>query len=94
MLRLWQPMIVPGLFQTAGYARALFVAAGSDEDQADGLVTARLDRQAILDRAGPPHVVTVLDEAVLHRLIGSPQIMADQLGFLAERATLAHVSGL
>lgn len=92
MLRLWQPMIVPGLFQTAGYARALFVAAGSDEDQADGLVTARLDRQAILDRARPPHVVTVLDEAVFHRLIGSPQIMADQLGFLAERATLAHVS--
>lgn len=92
MLRYWQPVIVPGLFQIAGYARALFLAAGADDEQADGLVKARLDRQAILERPDPPHVVTVLDEAVLHRLIGSPQVMTEQLGYLAERATLAHVS--
>lgn len=92
MLRYWQPIIVPGLFQTAGYAQALFVAVGADDEQADDLVRARLDRQAILERAEPPHVVTVLDEAVLHRLIGSPQIMTEQLGYLAERATLPHVS--
>ncbi|MBV9857701.1 MAG: helix-turn-helix transcriptional regulator [Streptosporangiaceae bacterium] len=92
MLRYWQPIIVPGLFQTAEYARALFVAAGKDADQADELVTARLERQAILDRSDPPQVVTVLDESVLHRLIGSPQIMAEQLAHLAERATLPHAS--
>ena len=92
MLRYWQPIIVPGLFQTAGYARALFVAVGADDEQAGDLVRARLDRQAILERAEPPHVVTVLDEAVLHRLTGSPQIMTEQLGYLAERATLPHVS--
>ena len=92
MLRYWQPVIVPGLFQIAEYARALFLAVGCDDEQADGLVTARLDRQAILERPDPPHVVTVLDEAVLHRLIGSPQVMTEQLGYLAERATLPHVS--
>jgi Domain of unknown function (DUF5753) len=48
MLRYWQPVIVPGLFQTAEYARALFVAAGADDEQADDLVKARLDRQVIL----------------------------------------------
>src|SRR5579862_5765052 len=58
MLRYWQPVIVPGLFQTAGYARALFAAAGADDDQADDLVKARLDRQVILERPEPPHVVT------------------------------------
>jgi transcriptional regulator with XRE-family HTH domain len=82
-LKIWQPLIVPGLFQTAEYARALFLAAGADCDRADDLVAVRLDRQAILDRADPPHVVAVIDEQVLHRLIGSAQVMADQLAHLA-----------
>jgi hypothetical protein len=91
MLRIWQPLIIPGLLQTAGYARALFLAAGADEDQAEDMVKARLDRQEILDRPGPPDLVTVLDESVLHRLIGSPQVMADQLSYIAERAMLPHI---
>jgi transcriptional regulator with XRE-family HTH domain len=41
-LKVWQPLIIPGLFQTAEYARALFIAAGEDSDRADELVTARL----------------------------------------------------
>jgi transcriptional regulator with XRE-family HTH domain len=84
MLRLWSPVLVPGLLQTAGYARALFLATGLDEDAAQEHVLVRLDRQAILERPHPPHVVTVLDQAVLHRLIGSPQVMADQLMHIAE----------
>ena len=84
MLRLWSPVLVPGLLQTAGYARALFLATGLDEDAAQEHVSVRLDRQAILERPHPPHVVTVLDQSVLHRLIGSPQVMADQLMHIAE----------
>jgi transcriptional regulator with XRE-family HTH domain len=83
-LRLWSPVLVPGLLQTAGYARALFVAVGMDTDKADEHVAARLERQTILDRPDPPNVLAVLDEAVLHRLIGSPQVMADQLVHIAE----------
>jgi hypothetical protein len=49
-------------------------------------VNARLDRQAILDRADPPDVTIVLDEAVLHRLIGTPAIMHDVLVQVAEVA--------
>jgi transcriptional regulator with XRE-family HTH domain len=92
MLRIWQPLVMPGLFQTAEYARALFLAAGADQDRADDLVTVRLDRQAILERPDPPHVVAVIDESVLHRLIGSPQIMADQLAHLADQAERPNVS--
>jgi transcriptional regulator with XRE-family HTH domain len=91
-LKIWQPLIVPGLFQIAEYARALFRAAGANQDRADDLVTVRLDRQTILDRPNPPHVVTVLDESVLHRLIGSPQIMAAQLTHLAELAEHTSIS--
>jgi transcriptional regulator with XRE-family HTH domain len=91
MLRIWQPLIIPGLLQTSEYARALFLAAGADEEQAEDMVKARLDRQAILDRPGFPDLVTVLDESVLQRLIGSPQVMADQLSYIAERAALPHI---
>jgi transcriptional regulator with XRE-family HTH domain len=92
MLRIWQPLVIPGLFQTADYARALFLAAGADQDRADDLVTVRLDRQAILERPDPPHVVAVINESVLHGLIGSPQIMADQLAHLADQAERPNIS--
>jgi transcriptional regulator with XRE-family HTH domain len=92
MLRLWSPVLVPGLLQTAGYARALFLATGLDEDSAEEHVAVRLGRQAILERPRPPLVVVVLDESVLRRLIGSPQVMADQLIHIAELAERPSVS--
>jgi hypothetical protein len=72
--------------QTAEYARALFLAEQTDisDDAIDALVAARLQRRSIFDRADPADVVVVLDEAVLHRLIGSPQVMHDALVHLAE----------
>jgi DNA-binding XRE family transcriptional regulator len=91
-LRLWSPTLIPGLLQTAEYARALFVAAGADEESASDLVAARLERQSIFDRPSPPHVVAVLDESVLHRLIGSVAIMADQLAHVASVSERLHVS--
>jgi transcriptional regulator with XRE-family HTH domain len=91
-IRIWQPLIIPGLLQTGEYARALFVAAGADEDRATDLVNARLERQAILDRSQSPHVIAVLDESVLHRLIGSAQVMADQLAHLADVAGRPNIS--
>jgi transcriptional regulator with XRE-family HTH domain len=91
-LRLWSPVLVPGLLQTAEYARALAVATGLDEDAAQGHVAVRLERQAILDRPCPPHVVAVMDESVLRRLIGSPQVTADQLTHVAELSERPNLS--
>jgi hypothetical protein len=71
-LRLWSPVLLPGLLQTAEYARALFLAMGVDEQAADEQVAVRLGRQGILDRPDSPHLVTVLYEAVLHHLVGRP----------------------
>ncbi|MGH3189275.1 MAG: DUF5753 domain-containing protein, partial [Streptosporangiaceae bacterium] len=49
------------------------------------------ERQAILDRADAPEVLAVLDEMVLHRLVGSPEVMYDALVHLAELAERPNV---
>jgi transcriptional regulator with XRE-family HTH domain len=91
-LRVWSPLLVPGLLQTADYARTLFLAAGFTDDQANELTGARLERQAILERAAPPQVTFVLDETVLHRQIGSYVTMAEQLEHIASVSELRNVN--
>jgi len=76
----WEPLLVPGLLQTPEYARAILAAEpDTTEDQLEELVSARLGRHAIFDRPKPPKLWALLDEAVLHRLIGSPETVHDQL---------------
>lgn len=74
-LRLWQPIIVPGLLQTADYARALFMSGQTDtsDDAIDALVAARIGRQALLNGASPPDVLVVLDELVLRPYVSVNQ---------------------
>jgi transcriptional regulator with XRE-family HTH domain len=80
-LRTWEPLVIPGLLQTAEYARALFLAAQADisDEAIDQSVAARIGRQRIFDKPDRPNLLVVLDEAVLHRLIGTPKITYDQL---------------
>lgn len=59
-------------------------SADTTDENLEELVGARLERQAILDRPRPPELWVALDEAVLHRLIGSGKIMHDQLLHLAD----------
>jgi transcriptional regulator with XRE-family HTH domain len=83
-LRGFEHVLVPGLLQTPEYARAvLAMRPNSTEDQTEELVTARLERQVILDRDQPPLLWVVLDEAALHRDVGDSKIMHDQLTHLA-----------
>jgi len=49
-------------------------------------------RQAILDREDPPSLWVVLDEFVLYRDIGGPEVMAAQLAHLAEMTKRMHVT--
>lgn len=83
-LRIWQPLILPGLVQTAAYARAIFATTGLSDERIEEFVQARLVRQEILEREEPPTIVIVLDESVLHRLIGSTETMHEQLARLIE----------
>ncbi|MEH0845468.1 helix-turn-helix transcriptional regulator [Micromonospora sp. CPCC 205711] len=84
-LRWFEPLYVPGLLQTEGYARAILVGAGLfGLDEIEQQVTARLDRQAVLTRDRPPLLTTVIDEYVLRRRIGRPEVMREQLRHLVK----------
>ncbi len=78
----YQAQLVYGLLQTPEYARAV-LGVRSDGDL-DAKVAARMERQRILTREQPPMAWVVLDEAVLHRRIGSREIMRNQLARLLE----------
>jgi hypothetical protein len=92
-MRTLETTVVPGLLQTPQYARAVTRAAVKDLDDRDldALVEVRLARQDVL-RADPPLVLSaVLDEAVLRREVGGPEVMARQLERLMEAARLPQV---
>ncbi|MFL6053012.1 MAG: Scr1 family TA system antitoxin-like transcriptional regulator [Actinoallomurus sp.] len=78
-LRAFELSVVHGLLQNEEYARALL---GGNE----AAVQARMARQEILRRSDPepPFLVCVLDESVLWREVGSPEVMRRQLQHLVE----------
>jgi hypothetical protein len=85
---------VPGLLQTEDYARTVHRAQlidGRDED-IDRLVRVRMARQELLTAEDAPQVWLVINEAVLRRLVGGPDVMRAQLQRLAEAATLPKVT--
>ncbi|MFB7450819.1 Scr1 family TA system antitoxin-like transcriptional regulator [Streptomyces sp. NPDC056194] len=79
-LSTYQAQLVYGLLQTEEYARA--VLGVENPGRLDEMVAARMDRQRILGREHPPVLCVVLDEAVLHRQIGSAEVMRNQLAHL------------
>ncbi|MFC8265212.1 Scr1 family TA system antitoxin-like transcriptional regulator [Streptomyces cinereoruber] len=73
--------LVPGVLQTARYARAVLRpnVTPRSEEEGDKLLVTRLERAKILSDPATPLFCALLDEAVLHRHVGSPEIMAEQL---------------
>jgi transcriptional regulator with XRE-family HTH domain len=93
-LRTYEPHYVTGLLQTPRYARAV-LGGGFPNDRDEDLrrrVGLRLRRQSLLERAGSPTLWTVLEEAVLHRMVGGPEVMREQIDRLLEVSELEHVS--
>jgi len=88
--------MVPGFFQTPGYARAAIAgtAPGLHLTEVERRMEARQARQKALfdDRREPPTVHVLLDESAVHRQVGGPQAMREQLARLAEIAEWANVT--
>ncbi|MEU1601712.1 helix-turn-helix transcriptional regulator [Micromonospora matsumotoense] len=91
-IRSYQSLLVPGLLQTEEYARAVLSTGGLlPPDEVAQLVGGRLERQVLLDRVPPAQLVFVIDEVVLHRVVGDRSTMAQQVGHLAAVAGREHV---
>ncbi|KOU52336.1 helix-turn-helix domain-containing protein [Streptomyces sp. WM6378] len=86
VLRPYVTFIVHGLFQTEEYARAL-IGGGYPpwpEQRVEELVEARMARKALFDRTPVALIELVLEESVLRRVIGSPEVMRRQMLHLVE----------
>ncbi|GAB3501688.1 helix-turn-helix domain-containing protein [Amycolatopsis cihanbeyliensis] len=93
-LQTFQALLVPGLLQTEQYAREVIRAMRPDTGESDiqRRVAARMARQDLLTDSNPPEYWAVIDEAVLHRAVGSREVMARQLHRLVEVARMPHVT--
>ncbi|WP_372351749.1 helix-turn-helix domain-containing protein [Streptomyces sp. KL116D] len=91
----YQTQVVPGLLQTPEYMRAVFdssyppLAAETTEDW----VGARIDRQRIWERKHPPAAHFIIEEAVLHKPVGGPDVMRGQYRRILELGRL-HCMGV
>jgi hypothetical protein len=93
LIRTYEVQFVPGLLQTADYARAVILLGhrGAPDEEIERRVRLRMERQELLRRSDPPQLWAVLDEAALRRPIGGPQVMRAQLDALIEATTSPHV---
>ncbi|XMN08126.1 helix-turn-helix domain-containing protein [Streptomyces griseobrunneus] len=93
-LQLFVTNVVHGLFQTEAYARAL-IGGGYpplSDQRVEELVELRMDRKALFDRDPLPMIEIIIDEAVLRHVIGSEEIMREQLLHLVECARRRNVT--
>jgi len=86
--------IMPGLLQTPDYARSVVRAAVPKwvPEVVKQRVDGRMARQQLLFSEHPPHFEAVVDESVLHRVVGSPAVMRAQLERLLLVADLPSVT--
>ncbi|MCP2343565.1 helix-turn-helix domain-containing protein [Actinomadura rupiterrae] len=95
LIRSWQDAVIPGLLQTEAYARALIGVVADlrgETSLVQRRVEARMLRRTLLQREHPPHLHAVIDEAVLHRQVGGPAAMQDQLIHLEAMARRPNVT--
>jgi transcriptional regulator with XRE-family HTH domain len=78
----YEPSVIPGLFQTQEYARALLRALGNSEDQIERRLEARTQRQHMLEAPDRPELDFILGEAALCRPIGGEDTMREQIAYL------------
>jgi transcriptional regulator with XRE-family HTH domain len=86
---------VPGLLQTVGYARAMHKTAVPvlTAERIEEFVEVRLTRQRkLLERDPPLRLIAVIDEAMLHRAVGGPDVMTEQMDRLVESARQPNIT--
>ncbi|HTU74487.1 MAG TPA: helix-turn-helix transcriptional regulator [Trebonia sp.] len=93
-IRSFEIQFVNALFQTEDYARAVTRLGHqvARPGEIEHRVALRLKRQELLSRPSPPRIWSVMDESVLRRPVGGPQVLRAQLLRLIELASMPHVT--
>lgn len=90
----FEPGVFPGLLQTPDYAFALHERAYPRLPE--GIIQQRIEvrrrRQQVLDSHDTPKLDVILDEAVLHRVVGGREVMAQQLAHVVQASKRDHIS--
>jgi transcriptional regulator with XRE-family HTH domain len=94
VVRNFEPQLVPGLLQTSEYAKEVVSAtAATDTHRVEELIELRKRRQDMLEGDDEfPRFHFIIDEAVIHRVVGSPSVMRRQLNRLIGAADLDNVT--
>lgn len=93
LIRNYEVQFVPGLLQTADYARAIFKIAHprAPESEIDRRVELRMIRQQLLTRPGAPQLWGIIDEGALRRPIGGKDVLHEQIKALIDITELPNV---
>ncbi|MDQ0814052.1 transcriptional regulator with XRE-family HTH domain [Streptomyces sp. B3I7] len=95
LIRSYEPHFVPGLVQTEDYARGVLKSGAVGQTNPEEIsrhVAVRLRRQQLLTREDAPHFWAVMDETVLRRPVGTPEVMRAQIDKLLELGELSNVT--
>lgn len=86
LIRTYEVQFVPGLLQTADYARAVILLGHerSADEEIERRVAVRIERQRVLEHPDPPRLWALVDEAALRRPIGGAAVMRAQIASLIE----------
>jgi transcriptional regulator with XRE-family HTH domain len=84
----WDAIVIPGLFQTPDYARAII--RDGDPSLSNTEVARRVElriarQEEVLDQEDAPQVWAVISEAALRLEVGGPAVLRAQLAHLVER---------
>ncbi len=92
-IRTWHPIIIPGPLQIPDYSRVLVESTGASDELIEERVAARIDlQQQTIERSPvPATLLAVMDEAVLHRRVGSEEVRRKQLMHLVEQGRRKHI---
>jgi transcriptional regulator with XRE-family HTH domain len=85
------PLLVPGLLQTSAYIRAIMSAGDVAAREVATRVAVRIGRKDVLTRPDPVRLVAFVGEAVLQQMIGSRDVMAEQVRYLLDVAQWSNV---
>lgn len=92
-IRQYEAELIPGLLQTRRYAEEVHgVPPGYIEaDERRRQVDVRMERQSLLTRPRAPHLNVIINEAVLHRLVGGREVMIEQFEHLLDKVQRGNI---